>query len=51
MNESSFIECNSLEAIDKTVLSELTKFRLRKIIRIEIILTKILIKGNHAVKS
>ena len=35
MNESSFIECNSLEAIDKTVLSELTKFRLSKIIRIE----------------
>ena len=28
MNESNFIECNSLEAIDKTILSEETKFRL-----------------------
>ena len=35
MNESNFIECNSLEAIDKTVLSEQTKFRLSKIIGIE----------------
>ena len=40
MNEGNSIECdspecNSLEEIDKTVLSEQTKFRLSKIIRIE----------------
>ena len=35
MNESSSIECNSLEAIDKTILSEQTKFRLSEIIGIE----------------
>ena len=35
MNESNFIECNSLEAIDKTILSEQTKFRLSEIIGIE----------------
>ena len=35
MNESSSIGCNSLEAIDKTVLSEQTKFRLSEIIGIE----------------
>ena len=35
MNESSSIECNSLEEIDKTVLSEQTKFRLSEIIGIE----------------
>ena len=35
MNESNFIECNSLEAIDNTVLSEQTKFRLSEIIGIE----------------
>ena len=28
-------ECNSIEAINKTVLSEETKFRLREIIGIE----------------
>ena len=28
-------ECNSIEAIDKTILSEQTKFRLSEIIRIE----------------
>ena len=40
MNESNFIECkslecNSLEAIDKTVLSEQTKFGISEIIGIE----------------
>ena len=35
MNESNSIECNSLEAIDKTILSEKTKFRLNEIIGIE----------------
>ena len=35
MNESNSIECNSLEAIDKTVLSEQTKFQLSEIIGIE----------------
>ena len=35
MNESNFIECNSLEAIDKTILSEQTKFWLSEIIGIE----------------
>ena len=33
--ESNSIECNSLETIDKTVLSEQTKFRLSEIIGIE----------------
>ena len=35
MNESNSIECNSIKAIDKTVLSEQTKFRLSEIIGIE----------------
>ena len=35
MNESNSVECNSLEAIDKTILSEQTKFRLSEIIGIE----------------
>ena len=35
MNESNSIECNSIEAIDKTILSEQTKFRLSEIIGIE----------------
>ena len=35
MNESNFIECNSLEAIDNTVLSEQTKFLRSEIIGIE----------------
>ena len=35
MNESNSIECNSLEAVDKTVLSEHTKFRLSEIIGIK----------------
>ena len=33
--ESNYIECNSLETIDKTVLSEQTKFRLSDIIATE----------------
>ena len=35
MNESNSIECNSLETIGTTILSEQTKFRLREIIWIE----------------
>ena len=35
MNKSNFIESNSLETIDKTVLSEQTKFQLSEIIGIE----------------
>ena len=35
MNESNSTECNSLEAVDKTVLSEHTKFRLSEIIGIK----------------
>ena len=35
MNESNFIECNSLETIDKPVLLEQAKFRLSEIIGIE----------------
>ena len=35
MNKSNSIESNSLETIDKTVLSEQTKFRLSEIIGIE----------------
>ena len=35
MNESNFIECNSIETIDKTKLTEQTKLRLSEIIRIE----------------
>ena len=35
MNESNSIECNSIEAIGETVLSEQTKFRLSEIIGIE----------------
>ena len=35
MNESNFIECNSIKAIGKTILSEQTKFRLSEIIGIE----------------
>ena len=46
MNES-----NSIEATDKTVLSEQTKFRPSEIIGIENYLIKRLIKENHAVKS
>ena len=35
MNESNSTECNSLEAIDKKILSEQTKFLLSEIIGIE----------------
>ena len=35
MNQSNSIECNSLEAIDKTGLSEQTKFRLDEISKID----------------
>ena len=35
MNESNSIECNSIEAIDKTFLSEQTKLRLSEIVGIE----------------
>ena len=35
MNKSNFIESNSPGTIDKTVLSEQTKFRLSEIIGIE----------------
>ena len=35
MNECNSIESNSIEAIDKTNLSELTKLRISEIIRIE----------------
>ena len=35
MNKSNSIECNSIEAIDRTDLSEQTKFRLDKISKIE----------------
>ena len=35
MNKSKSIKCNSIEAIDKTILSEQTKFQLNKIIGIE----------------
>ena len=35
MNESNSIEYNSLKAIDETILSEQTKFRLSEISKIE----------------
>ena len=35
MNESNSIECSSLEAIEETILSEQTNFRLSEIIGIE----------------
>ena len=35
MHESNSIKCNSLETIDKIVLSDQTKFRLTEIIGIE----------------
>ena len=35
MNESDSIECNSIEVINKTFLSEQTKFQLSEIIEIE----------------
>ena len=42
---------NSVEAIDKTNLANQTKFRLDEISKLKIILSKRLIKENHAVKS
>ena len=41
---------NSIETIDKTNLSAQTKLRLDEISKIEIILSKRLIKENHVVK-
>ena len=51
MNENNSIKNNSLETIVKKNLSEQTKFRLDEISKIEIILSKKLIKENHAVKN
>ena len=51
MNENNSIEYNSLETIDKTVLSGQTKFRLSEIIGIENYFIKKLIKENHVVKN
>ena len=42
---------NSIEAIDRTDLSERTKFRLDEIIKIENYFIKEIIKENHAVKN
>ena len=42
-------ECNSIEAINKTYLTEQTNFWLSEIIGI--IFTKRLIKENHALKN
>ena len=42
---------NSIKAIDKTNLTNHTKFQLEEISKIEIILLKRLIKENHAVKN
>ena len=44
-------ECNSIEGIDRTDLSEQTKFRLDEISKMKIIFIKRLIKENHAVKN
>ena len=46
MNES-----NSIKAIDKTNLSEQTKFRLSEMLEVKIIFIKRLIKENHTVKN
>ena len=35
MNGSNYIQCNSIKAIDKTILSEQAKFQLSEIIGIE----------------
>ena len=42
---------NYIETIDKTSLTEQTKFRLSEIIGIEIIFTKILMKENYMLKN
>ena len=44
-------ECNSIETIYKTKLTEQTKFRWDEISKIEIILLKRLINENHVVKN
>ena len=44
-------ECNSIEAIAKTDLTNQTKLWSDEISKIEIILSKRLIKENHAVKN
>ena len=44
-------ECNSIEAIDKTISSEQTNFRLNEIIGIEIFFAKRLFKENFAIKN
>ena len=46
MNES-----NSIKAIDKTNLSEQTKFRLSEMLEVKIIFIKRLIKENRIVKN
>ena len=46
MNES-----NSIKAIEKTNLSEQTKFRLSQMLEVKIIFIKRLIKENHTVKN
>ena len=46
MNES-----NSVKAIDKTNLSEQTKFRLSEMLEVKIIFIKRLIKENRTVKN
>ena len=42
---------NSIRAIDKTDLSKQRKFELDEISKLKIILSKKLIKENHAVKN
>ena len=44
-------ECNSIETIDGTNLTEQTKIGLNKITEIEIFFMKRLTKENHAVKN
>ena len=51
MNECNSIKNDLLEAIEKTNLSEQTKFRLDEIRKLKIILSKKLIKEYHAVKN
>ena len=50
MNENNSIKNNSLETIDKTNLSEQTKFQLDEISKIENYFIEE-IKENHAVKN
>ena len=47
MNEINSIECNFIEAIDKTVLSEQTNFRLSEVIGI----ANYFHQENYAVKD